>query len=723
MASIYSDMLYKRIVNDLSAFDEAGHDLESIIDQTLEALPHHGLGNRGALLDMLEILGIKNTDLTEGNDVLNQFKEIIAANGYAYTVSKLEGNWWKSSYGPMLGVRKSTGVLTPIVSKRFGYNYMCEKEDGGKEIVRINGKTCSDLEGFAYCFYRTLPARSLTMKDFLKFLPKNLPNFHIWYVIGLTLVTALLTMSLPYATKLIFDQVIPSGKSEGLIALTLVLLNIALSIEMLSLVRNKIFIGIKNIISVVSQAALFERLFRLKPAFFKKESAGTISTQVLGASNACERLSEGIVTVAFSFLTSLAYLIQIGIYSHFTAISYCLYLLMGLNVLCIYAGFKISNNIKMRRIPATSRFNGLMYNLLSGIQKIKTNGAEARAFRLWAAGYKHTDVFNFWDATLPELSGTFSLTSILLMLVFIPSTNMSVSDFAAFFSAYCGLSLAINQLGLYTSEFTYILPTLGKISPILEAEPETEESSKIVRDLSGNISITNMRFRYNENMPYIFDGLNLTIRSGEYVALVGHSGCGKTTLLRLMLGFENPEAGSVFYDQYGVLNVNKSSLRQHLGTCLQGGRLFSGTILDNVRISNPFATEEEVWEALRIAAVDEDVMNMTGGLMHELDANGQGLSGGQRQRILIARAVLNKPAVLFLDEATSALDNISQAKVIENLGRMNCTRITIAHRLSTIKDCDRIIVLDNGKVAEEGSYDQLMAKDGIFAEIARRQIL
>lgn len=723
MASIYSDMLHKRIVNDISAFDEAGHEMESIIFKTLEALPHHGLGNRSALLDMLEILGIQNADLTADADLLTQFKEIIAVNHYAYTVSKLEGKWWKSAYGHMLGVHKATGLFVPVVSKGFGYNYMRQKQDGNKEIVRVNRKTCSDLEGYAYCFYRTLPAKSLKMKDFLKFIPKSLPKFHSWYVVGLSLVTALLTMSLPYATKLIFDQVIPSGKSEGLIALMLVLLNIALSIGMLSMVRNKIFIGIKNVVSVVAQAALFDRLFHLKPTFFRKESPGTISTQILGASDACERVSEGIVTVVFTFLISLAYLIQVGIYSHFTAISYCLYLLIGINIACMYASFKIVHNLKMRRTPATSRFNGLMYNLLSGIQKIKTNGAEARAFRLWAAKYRYTDEVLFWDSVLPELSSTFSLLAILLMLLLIPSTNMSVSDFAAFFSAYCGLTMAINQLSLYICEFTYIFPTLSKITPILEEEPEVEESSKIVRELSGRISITNLRFRYNENMPYLFDGLSLTINAGEYVALVGHSGCGKTTLLRLMLGFETPESGSVFYDQYGVLNVNKSSLRQHLGTCLQGGKLFSGSILENVRVSNPLATEEEVWEALRIAAIDEDVRNMPGELLHELDATGQGLSGGQRQRILIARAVLNRPSVLFFDEATSALDNISQAKVIENLGKINCTRITIAHRLSTIKDCDRIIVLDGGKVAEEGNYEQLMAKGGIFAEIARRQIL
>lgn len=396
---------------------------------------------------------------------------------------------------------------------------------------------------------------------------------------------------------------------------------------------------------------------------------------------------------------------------------------MGLNVVCIYAGAKVTQKIKMQRVPATSHFLGIMYSLIDGIRKIKTNGAEARAFRLWATEYKNTDVTKYWDAVLPEMSGTFTLCSILAMVLLIPSTDMSVSDFAAFFTAFCGLNLAISQMGLYTSEFSYIFPSLEKIRPILETEPEAEESAKIVRELSGNVTVTNLRFRYNPGMSYLLDGLNLNIRAGEYVAIVGHSGCGKSTLLRLMLGFETPESGTVFYDQYNVFSVNKSSLRQFLGSCLQGGKLFSGTVFDNVRVSNPYATEEEVWEALRIAAVDEDIRSMPGGLHHKLDATGEGLSGGQRQRILIARAVLNHPSVIFLDEATSALDNISQAKVIENLGKINCTRITIAHRLSTIKNCDRIIVLDKGKVAEEGTFDELLAKGSLFADIAKRQLL
>lgn len=723
MADLYSSMLHRRILNDISAFDEAGHEFERMLNKSAESLPHHGLGNRSALLDMLEMLGIENADLTEGSDIFNEFKEILATNGYAYTITRLEGEWWKSSYGNMLGVMKDSGMFIPIITRRGSYRYIRQKDDGGKEIVEINRKSSGNLENLAFHFYRILPHRRLAMKDFYAFLAKSVSKFHILYVLGLSAVIAVLTMGLPYATKLIFDQVIPSGKSEGILTLAVVLLNIALIIGLLSAVRNKIFIGVKNIVAVNAQAALLDRIFRLKTDFFRKKATGSITSEIFGVSEACERLSEGVITVIFTFIVSLAYLVQIGIYSHFSAVSYCLYLLMGLNVVCIYAGAKVTQKVKMQRTPATSHFNGVMYSLLDGIRKIKTNGAEARAFRLWATEYKNTDVTKYWDAILPEMSGTFTLCSILAMVLLIPSTDMSVSDFAAFFTAFCGLNLAISQMGLYTSEFTYIFPSLEKIRPILETEPEAEESARIVRELSGNVTVTNLRFRYNPGMSYLLDGLNLNIRAGEYVAIVGHSGCGKSTLLRLMLGFETPESGTVFYDQYNVFSVNKSSLRQFLGSCLQGGKLFSGTVFDNVRVSNPYATEEEVWEALRIAAVDEDIRNMPGGLHHELDATGEGLSGGQRQRILIARAVLNHPSVVFLDEATSALDNISQAKVIDNLGKIRCTRITIAHRLSTIKDCDRIIVLDKGKVAEEGTFDELLARGGLFADIAKRQLL
>lgn len=719
MKSIFSELLHKRVANDISAFDDARRSMESVLTNSVLRPQASAGSNRTALLSMLSALGINGIDLADDSNIFLTFKEILEDKGYVYTIVKLEDKWWKNSCGPMMGVSRENGVFLPLLPKGFNYYY----PDSGDNMVRVTGKNASGIQDYAYCFYRRLPSESLTQKQFFRFMLDNIPKFHLWYVLVLSLVIAVLGTAIPYATKLIFDQVVPSGNANTLWALMLVLLNTALAIGLLSNVRTKIFMGVKSMMAVVAQTALFDRLYRLKATYFRTESAGTVTTQVLGASEACENLSEGLVTVVFTFLVSLVYLVQLFIFSHFSAIAYCLTLLLAVNILCIWIAFKVRNAKKKQWSLYLSRFNGLMYSYLKGVQKIRTNGAEARVFRNWAASYKDTIVFNFIEATFPMLSGSFMIAAIFLIVRLVPSTDMSVSDYAAFFSAYCGITAAVNLLGMYSSDFTYIVPAFNKVKPLLAAQPEEEISSNIVRSLAGNISIRDLHFRYSDDMPYIFNGLNLDIKAGEYVALVGHSGCGKSTLIRLMLGFETADSGSIYYDHYGIQNVNKSSLRQHLGICLQSGHLFSGTILDNVRVSNPYATEDEVWEALRIAAVDDEIRNMPDGLYHQVDASGIGVSGGQCQRILIARSVLNNPSVMFLDEATSALDNISQAKVIENLGKLNCTRITIAHRLSTIRECDRIIVLDGGRVAEEGPFDELIAKGGIFSEIAKRQTL
>lgn len=721
MENTESELLHKRVANDIQAFDDAKRSLESVFDkkEVLKDFEFHGVGDKAALENLLKTLGIDDYELKDGDDLFVHFKEILASNGYTYTVVKLQGTWWRSTCVPMLGILKGSGNFTPIVQKGFFYRYI----NAAGESSMVTAATAGELEEYAFCFYKLLPPEKMTTMDLFLFTLKGIPKFHLWMVLVLSLLIALMSMQIPYTTKIIFDQVVPSGESRGLVALAFVLFNTALTIGLMSTLRNKVFIGIKNMMTVNSEAALFDRLYHLKPSYFRKESAGTASTQVLSVLEASEHIYEGIVTVVFTVIVSLAYLIQLFVYSHGSSIAYWLLLLLGFNLFAIWLAFVARNKVKLKWSWDLAKFNGLMFNYISGIQKIKTNGAEARAFKNWASRYKDTVVFNFVETTFPYVSTCLNLASLLLIVYIVPGTDMTVSDYAAFFSAYAGLASAVELLGMYSGDFAYILPSFRKVSPLLEEEPEKEDASKIVTDLSGSINITDLRFRYSENMPYLFESLDLNIKAGEYVAIVGPSGCGKSTLLRLMLGFETPEAGSVFYDHYNVNDVNKSSLRQHLGICLQGGTLFNGTILENVRIADPFATEDEVWEALRLAAVDDEIRNLPGGLHHELDANAQGISGGQRQRILIARSILNHPSVLFMDEATSALDNISQAKVIENLGKINCTRITIAHRLSTIRDCDRIIVLSGGQVAEQGTYDELMAMGGIFYEISQRQIL
>lgn len=267
-----------------------------------------------------------------------------------------------------------------------------------------------------------------------------------------------------------------------------------------------------------------------------------------------------------------------------------------------------------------------------------------------------------------------------------------------------------------------IRPQLDSIAPILETEPEIDGRSTTVGSLSGGIKVSHLSFRYQDDSPLVLDDLSLTISPGEYVGIVGRSGCGKSTLLRLLLGFESPHRGSIFYDHYDLSKVNKSQLRRRIGTCLQNGSLFAGDIFHNVTVTAPWSTQDDAWEALRQACLYDDVKALPMGLHTLITEGGGGFSGGQRQRILIARALIGKPGIVFFDEATSALDNISQKQVSDNLDRLNCTRLVIAHRLSTIRHCDRIIVLDKGKVAEEGTFEDLMAQRGLFYEMSKRQL-
>jgi ABC-type bacteriocin/lantibiotic exporter with double-glycine peptidase domain len=243
----------------------------------------------------------------------------------------------------------------------------------------------------------------------------------------------------------------------------------------------------------------------------------------------------------------------------------------------------------------------------------------------------------------------------------------------------------------------------------------------MVTKLNGSIELSNVFFRYNETMPYVVNGMNLKIKAGEYIAIVGTTGCGKSTLMRLMLGSETPERGAIYYDGVDMSKLDLRSLRRRIGAVTQNGSLFQGDIYSNIVISAPQLTLDEAWEAAELAGIADDIRAMPMGMQTVISEGQGGISGGQKQRLMIARAVAPKPRILMFDEATSALDNKTQRQVSEALDRLKCTRIVIAHRLSTIKNCDRILVLDKGQILEDGTYDELIEQNGFFAELVARQ--
>jgi ABC-type bacteriocin/lantibiotic exporter with double-glycine peptidase domain len=267
-----------------------------------------------------------------------------------------------------------------------------------------------------------------------------------------------------------------------------------------------------------------------------------------------------------------------------------------------------------------------------------------------------------------------------------------------------------------------IRPVLEMAEPILKAEPEVAADKEMVTRVSGSIEVNHVSFRYEENTPYVLKDLSLKIKAGEYVAIVGRTGCGKSTLIRLLLGFEKPETGAVYYDRRDLASLDPRSLRKQIGVVIQNGQLFQGDIFSNITISAPQLTLADAWEAAETAGIAQDIRDMPMGMQTVISEGQGGVSGGQKQRLMIARAIAPKPRILIFDEATSALDNKTQKQVSDALDRLKSTRIVIAHRLSTIKNCDRILVMDQGAIIEEGTYDELIEKKGTFAELVARQM-
>ena len=379
----------------------------------------------------------------------------------------------------------------------------------------------------------------------------------------------------------------------------------------------------------------------------------------------------------------------------------------------------------MTQMELAAKESGLSYSLTTGIEKIKLSGAERRAFSKWANAYAAQSKYMYDPPMLvkvfPAVITAISLIGTIIIYYLAIKSNIEVGQYYAFNAAFAMVTGAFKTLVPMIEPAAQISPTIELLRPIIETAPEIAADKPVIERLSGGIEMNNVTFRYSEDMPPVLDDVSLKIKPGQYVAITGKTGCGKSTLMRVLLGFEKPQKGAVYYDGRDLNKVDLKSLRSRIGTVMQNGSLFWGDIYSNIVISAPQLTLDDAWEAAEMAGIAEDIRQMPMNMCTIIGEGTGGRSGGQKQRLMIARAIAPKPKILMFDEATSALDNITQKQVSESLDSLKCTKIVIAHRLSTIKNCDRIIVLDEGKIVEDGTYDELMEKNGFFAGLVSRQ--
>ncbi len=635
----------------------------------------------------------------------------------------LDKGWYHHAVGAMLGTLKADGSAVALLPGKFaGYRLVDVKT--GKQL-KMNRKCEQLLDKEAVCFYEPLPLKALTMGDLLKFMMQQLSVSDIVLYLVLMGLSAVLGLLSPLFTRWLFRDVLESGSLQVLLSLAVFMVCFSISQLCFGAYQNLINsrIGIKQNIAV--QAAVMNRMMSLPPTFFRQYSAGELSQRSAYVQALCSTLFNTIGMTGLTSLFSLIYIGQIFVFAPSLVIPSLAITIatIALSLITTFAQMKITRE----KMEFSAKTSGLTYSTITGIQKIKLAGAEKRMFSRWARLYAKEASLEYNPPMFLKLSGTISLALSLigtLLLYWIAINHqVGIADYYAFNTAYGMVSGAFMSVVSIATTVANIKPTLEMAKPIMEAEPETHGGKENIAELRGSIELNHVSFRYDETMPNVIDDLSLKIKSGEYLAIVGSTGCGKSTLMRLLLGFETPQKGSIFYDNKDIAKIDLEALRQKIGSVTQDGKLFLGDIYSNIVITAPQLTLDEAWEAAEIASIADDIRAMPMG-MNTMICEGQGgISGGQRQRLMIARAVAPKPKVLMFDEATSALDNITQKKVSEAIDSLKCTRIVIAHRLSTIQHADRIIYLDSGKIVEDGTYEELIAKNGCFAQLVERQRL
>ncbi len=541
----------------------------------------------------------------------------------------------------------------------------------------------------------------------------------------LSLLLQVLALALPLWTGAIVDRVLPEADVPLLGVLSAGIAVLAVYAFFAAYVRAHLLLALRTRLDLEMSVGFLEHLLRLPFAFFQLRQTGDLVMRLNSNAVIRESLTSGAMTAALDGLLVAGYLVVILV-TH-PGLGLLVVGLGAIRVLVFFASQSRYRALMGEALQVQADSSNHQVQMIEGIETLKTSGAERRASEVWTNLF--VDVLNVTvrrgrlAALVDSLLHALELASPLVVLAvgtqLVLDQRLSLGTMLAISALAAAFLQPLGSLVTTALEFQQLGSYVDRVDEVLNRPAEQDAAAPPAPTLEGALELEDVCFRYSERGPLAVDHVTLAIPRGAAVAIVGPSGSGKSTLARLVAALYRPESGAVRFDGADLSSHDVVSLRRQIGFVPQHPYLFGATIRENIAMADADADGEAIARAVRESDLGRDLEAMPLGLDTHLTAGGTNLSGGQRQRIAIARALLRSPALLVLDEATSHLDARSEHRVHEHLRARRATRLVIAHRLSTIRDADLIVVMDRGRVVEQGTHDALVAANGLYAELIR----
>lgn len=724
----------RRRVDEALASRALEHLAEAAASGARESVPLEGSHLLVALRAIGRAQGIAVRPAMDDGSRHTQLSAIAQRSGFRTRLVVLSGLWWEHENGPLLAFLKEGNrsvALLPARPGRFGgprYE-LFDPADGSRR--RVDPETAFSLEPRGYVLYRSFP-RDRRTASLIRFALHN--NWHDLRIIAVAGAAAMvLGLVAPQATSVLIDQAIPDADRSMVWQVALAMLASAVGAMLFLLTQSLATLRVQSALYSELQAGVWDFLLKLRPAFFRRYTAGELSARAYALSRMEQILSTEALRTLFAGAASFLTLALMFYYSLRLG---CIALASGVVVLG-WLAFRMRRllHLQSKAQDVEGLLSGVVLQLINAVSKLRVAGAERRAFAYWAREYSRKQALSLQVQALKDQIRLVNLTVPVLALGFsflymlgpgVPSAGtpngapLPLGTFLAFIAAQTIFLTSLTQAGDTLSGLVQVHTLWARTRTILDETPEVDASKTAVGRLRGRIDIEHVTFRYRDDGPLTLDNVTIHAEPGQCIALTGPSGSGKSTILNLLLHFETPMSGAIYLDGQELSSLDITAVRRQIGVVTQDGKIMSGSIFENIA-SGGYCSMEQAWDAARAAGLAEDIESMPMG-MHTVIAEGGGnISGGQRQRLLIARALVRNPSVVVFDEATSALDNRTQAIVTASLNHLRVTRILVAHRLSSIRQADRIYVIEAGRVVQQGSYDELVAQEGLFARLVQRQ--